>query len=561
MEQYGLHLGRECLKTGIQQDTPLTALAFFLAAPQRWNTRKCSEKEVKIFQTSLEACPNLNPNRIVVHGCYLMNPASDRPEVRTKSAKMFVNELQVCDSLGVGRYVFHPGCFKGADTQIGLQCTVDLINRGLQESKNVQILVENMTQTNRLCQTWQEVDWVLSHVNDPRVGTCMDTAHCWGAGAQKGMFMETLLDDFERIVGIERLGAIHLNDSKVAYGSNVDRHEDIMKGKIPHSFWPSFILDERVRQIPAILETPTNCHPVVQQIIANSKAMGVLDKSMPAEAVVPPTTITGYFCKQSPPDHSKKIAANQKQVKRQLQSMFSYEPVQEEKKNPFSALKDTVPHDWRQVLAQEFEKPYFHKLARFLMQEYEEGKTIFPPVHKIFRAFEYCPLDQIKVVIIGQDPYHGPRQAEGMSFSVPEGVPVPSSLRNIYKELVTDIPGFTKPKHGHLKKWAQQGVFLLNAGLTVRMRQANSHAGQGWFQFTDAVVDYLNKKKEGLVFMLWGNFAKKKGAKIDTKKHCVLRSVHPSGLSASRGFFGCRHFSRCNNYLKQHGKQEINWQI
>lgn len=274
MQNYGLHVEIP-RKTGIMVDTPLTALAFFLGPPQGWRFSGWGDKVVKHFTTSLDECSNLSSNQIAVHGCYLINPASTREDVREKSTIRFLNEVKLCDTLHIGNYVFHPGTNK--DTQKGLQKTVDLINMGLHETKHVNILVENMTKTNTLCQTWQEVEWVINHVNkithpdtgELRVGNCLDTAHCWGAGEKKGMFMDTLLDDYERIVGIEHLKVIHLNDSKVEYGSNKDRHEDILKGQIPKSFWNSFIFDKRVRTIPAILETPSNCHPVITEIIRN----------------------------------------------------------------------------------------------------------------------------------------------------------------------------------------------------------------------------------------------------------------------------------------------------
>ena len=184
--------------------------------------------------------------------------------------------------------------------------------------------------------------------------------------------------------------------------------------------------------------------------------------------------------------------------------------------------------------------------------------------NRIFRLFHSCHLSKIKVVIIGQDPYHGNGQAEGFSFSVPKGIKIPSSLRNIYKELSTDSDldvKFKVPHHGHLSKWVEQGVFLLNASLTVQAGKAGSHLNKGWQDFTTAVLKYIDKHCNNVVFMLWGNFAKNKGKSIDIKKHYVLESVHPSGLSAHRGFYGCQHFSKCNKYLKSKGLEEINWQI
>ena len=192
-------------------------------------------KNISNFKNTLCNCQNLDSNGVVVHGCYLINPASTKEEVKTKSEKRFLDEVKLCDKLNAGNYVFHPGTCK--DTHKGLAETVDLIKLGLQETKNVNILVENMTKTNTLCQSWKEVEWVINHVNDERIGCCLDTAHCWGAGPKKGMFMDTLIDDYVRVVGdIKTLKAIHLNDSKVEYGSNKDRHEDILKGKFQNHF-------------------------------------------------------------------------------------------------------------------------------------------------------------------------------------------------------------------------------------------------------------------------------------------------------------------------------------
>lgn len=540
MEQFGLHLGKDDIfKNGILENTPLTAMAFFLGPPQRWGTRKIPSKKVELFKKTLAKCKNLTGDQIVVHGCYLMNPASDRLDVRAKTKDMFVNELQLCDELGVGKYVFHPGCHP--NPQKGLEYTVELIKHGLSHSTHVQILVENMTQTNRLCQTWEDIKWVLDQVNDKRVNVCLDTAHCWGAGKKRGMVMETLLDDFDRIIGIDRLGAIHLNDSKVAYGSNVDRHADILSGQIPHSFWKPFIFDERIKHIPAILETPTNCRHVVEKMIQS----GPLEEFSSQPSVLKNTLF-------------EKVEEKKQETMEKFIEIDSCEKTQE-KKVTFNDMELWLDPLWKDVLKEEFEKPYFKELKSFLYSEEEKGKVIFPPKHKIFNVFNQCKPSNIKVVIIGQDPYHGLNQAEGLSFSVPEGIPIPSSLQNIYKELLSDIPEFIKPKNGHLMNWVQQGVFLLNAGLTVRMKEANSHKNKGWQHFTDAVIQYLNKNFTNLVFILWGSFAQKKGKNIDKKKHYVLTSTHPSGLSAHRGFFGCKHFSKCNEYLKSCGKEEIKW--
>ncbi len=213
---------------------------------------------------------------------------------------------------------------------------------------------------------------------------------------------------------------------------------------------------------------------------------------------------------------------------------------------------------WKQVLHAEFAKPYMIELRAFLKNEIHSGQTIYPQPANWFAAFDHAPFNQVKVVILGQDPYHGPGQAHGLSFSVPPGVPPPPSLLNIYKELESDL-GMKRPKHGHLIHWANQGVLLLNSVLTVREGQAGSHQKRGWEQFTDQAIRALNDQREQLVFVLWGAYAQKKGQFIDRKKHLVIEGVHPSPLSASRGFFGSRPFSRCNTYLVSQGKHPIDW--
>ena len=216
-----------------------------------------------------------------------------------------------------------------------------------------------------------------------------------------------------------------------------------------------------------------------------------------------------------------------------------------------------IADDWKEVLQEEFSKPYFEELISFVKGEYGAG-TVYPAGRNIFRAFDCCPLDKLKVVIIGQDPYHGPGQANGLCFSVGEGVPFPPSLRNILQEVHTDV-GAPIPMSGELERWAEQGVLLLNAVLTVRAHEAASHAGRGWEQFTDAVVKAIAERKQGVVYMLWGSYAQKKGAIADPSKNCILKAVHPSPLSAYRGFFGSKPFSKINNYLKEIGKEGINW--
>ena len=216
-----------------------------------------------------------------------------------------------------------------------------------------------------------------------------------------------------------------------------------------------------------------------------------------------------------------------------------------------------IEPSWKRHLAAEFEKPYFVNLTNFVRQEYRTG-TCYPPGRLIFNAFNLCPFDRVKVVIIGQDPYHGPGQAHGLCFSVNDGVPFPPSLQNIFKEIHTDL-GIPVPQSGNLTRWAEQGVLLLNATLTVRAHQAGSHQRQGWEEFTDAAIQALAREREHLVFILWGAYAQKKGAFVDRTRHLVLASAHPSPLSAYHGFFGNRHFSLANAYLVQHGESPINW--
>ena len=216
-----------------------------------------------------------------------------------------------------------------------------------------------------------------------------------------------------------------------------------------------------------------------------------------------------------------------------------------------------IEQSWKEVLQREFEQDYFCNLVAFVKQEYASG-TVFPPGNEIFAAFDATPFDRVKVVIIGQDPYHGERQANGLCFSVADGIQFPPSLLNIFKEIHDDI-GTEIPTSGDLTRWAKQGVLLLNATLTVRAHYAGSHQGKGWEIFTDAVIRHLAENREHLVFMLWGSYAIKKGAFIDRNRHCVLTSPHPSPLSAYRGFFGNHHFSKANAYLQSHSIEPIKW--
>jgi uracil-DNA glycosylase len=216
-----------------------------------------------------------------------------------------------------------------------------------------------------------------------------------------------------------------------------------------------------------------------------------------------------------------------------------------------------IEESWKERLAGEFEKEYFIRLTDFVRSEYGTRQS-FPPANLIFNAFNLCPFDKVKVVIIGQDPYHNVGQAHGLCFSVQDGTEFPPSLINIFKELNKDM-GISMPGSGNLTRWAEQGVLLLNAILTVRAHEACSHQGKGWEIFTDSVIDHLNRERSNIVFMLWGAYAQKKGENIDPTRHLVLKSVHPSPLSASRGFFGNRHFSLCNNYLASHGIEPVRW--
>ncbi|MDB4925224.1 uracil-DNA glycosylase [Mucilaginibacter sp.] len=217
---------------------------------------------------------------------------------------------------------------------------------------------------------------------------------------------------------------------------------------------------------------------------------------------------------------------------------------------------------WLKVLDDEFNKDYMLKLKEFLKNEKQAGKTIYPKGSDIFNAFRHTPFNEVKVVILGQDPYHGAQQAHGLSFSVQKGVAVPPSLQNIYKELATDIPGFTIPKTGDLTQWAKQGVLLLNATLTVQAAEAGSHQKKGWEKFTDSVIKTISDKKEGVVFILWGNYAQSKSVLIDENKHLIIKSTHPSPLAVSRGgFFGSKPFSKTNAYLEKQGEKPIDWSI
>ncbi|RZM23117.1 MAG: uracil-DNA glycosylase [Pedobacter sp.] len=219
-----------------------------------------------------------------------------------------------------------------------------------------------------------------------------------------------------------------------------------------------------------------------------------------------------------------------------------------------------IEESWKLALREEFAKPYFRNITEHLKTEKAQGKIIYPPGQFIFNAFNTTPIDQVKVVIIGQDPYHGPRQAHGLCFSVQDGIPPPPSLVNVFKEIKEDI-GISIPTSGNLTKWAQRGVFLLNASLTVRAGEPMSHAKIGWAQFTDTVIRKISDARDNVVFMLWGKFAQEKRVLVDETRHCILRTVHPSPLSAHAGFFGSKHFSKANEYLASKGIDPIDWSL
>jgi len=219
-----------------------------------------------------------------------------------------------------------------------------------------------------------------------------------------------------------------------------------------------------------------------------------------------------------------------------------------------------IEESWKKVLGAEFQQPYFQQLKHFLVAEKKAGKITFPPARQIFHAFDLCPFDDVKVVILGQDPYHGAGQAHGLCFSVNKDIRTPPSLQNMYKELHEDI-GLPIPTHGNLEHWAEQGVLLLNTTLTVEAKSPTSHAGKGWETFTDQVIRKLSEERKGLVFLLWGNFAKSKKDLINSDKHTVLTAPHPSPFSAHSGFFGCGHFSKTNDILKKNGQDPIDWSV
>ncbi|XP_045615322.1 uracil-DNA glycosylase [Procambarus clarkii] len=256
------------------------------------------------------------------------------------------------------------------------------------------------------------------------------------------------------------------------------------------------------------------------------------------------------------PDNKPQLNMTPEQKERMMHNKLKAEIKKQCNQTP--ALHDNIGHSWYVALKPQFVQPYFTKLSTFLVQERNKA-TIYPPENEVFSWTHHCKLEDIKVVILGQDPYHGPRQAHGLCFSVQLGVQPPPSLINMYKELESDIPGFERPSHGYLLGWAKQGVLLLNACLTVQAHKANSHKDHGWEKFTDCVIKTISDSNKGVVFLLWGSYAQKKAVVVDKKKHHLLNAPHPSPLSAHRGFLGCKHFSKCNELLKKGGKKPVDW--
>ncbi|KAI9355262.1 uracil-DNA glycosylase-like protein [Pilaira anomala] len=284
--------------------------------------------------------------------------------------------------------------------------------------------------------------------------------------------------------------------------------------------------------------------------VSNKRQMSLLSMFKPTEAPVKSTTKTETVNKEEEPVTLTTVGKNPRDL---------FKNVSEETLELLDLEIRTMNYEWLKVLAPELIKPYFLKLKRYLKAELDAKKTVFPPADQIYSWSNYTPPSKVKVVILGQDPYHNFNQAHGLCFSVVKGVKIPPSLVNMYKALKIDYPEFTAPNHGYLENWAKQGVLMLNTSLSVEAHKAGSHANQGWEQFTDAIIRYLNEQKSNLVFMLWGSHAQKKGASIKSSKHLVLKSVHPSPLSAHRGFFECGHFKKANEYLQAQGNTMIDW--
>jgi uracil-DNA glycosylase len=290
--------------------------------------------------------------------------------------------------------------------------------------------------------------------------------------------------------------------------------------------------------------------------VANGTAAVIAGTSAPLPTAPAPASGSGDL-------HSKQVSEMQtmRAEANKNCALAKQVVIRAEQAGTVPALTDLlIEPSWRQLLGDELTKPYFKELQKFVQSEWNGGKLVFPPKDSIFRAFNSCPVDKVKVVILGQDPFHDLGQAQGLSFSVPQGKPLPSSLRNIYKELKDDLKCPIAP-HGSLEKWSHQGVLLLNAVLTVRAHQAASHAKKGWETFTSQAISKLSREQEGIVFILWGKYAQDKGKVIDTKKHFIVACAHPSGLSAHRGFYGSKCFSKCNELLEKNGKLPIDWCI
>eukprot|EP01114_Cavostelium_apophysatum_P017940 TRINITY_DN5437_c0_g1_i1.p1 TRINITY_DN5437_c0_g1~~TRINITY_DN5437_c0_g1_i1.p1 ORF type:complete len:322 (-),score=52.46 TRINITY_DN5437_c0_g1_i1:43-1008(-) len=245
---------------------------------------------------------------------------------------------------------------------------------------------------------------------------------------------------------------------------------------------------------------------------------------------------------------------------KKLQAIPAAKQEVQKNENTTPLLDQLIDPGWKEALGEEIKKPYFAKILSFLDEQKAAGKVVYPPDRDVFNAFNFTPLDNVKVVILGQDPYHGQGQGHGLSFSVRKGVAVPPSLKNIFQELSTDIPGFQIPQHGSLEQWARDGVMLLNASLTVEASKANSHASCGWQQFTDAAIKIINDRKKNVVFILWGKVAQEKGKVINSSKHCVLKAAHPSPYSSDK-FWGCKVFSKANEYLKSKGIEPVRWYL
>ncbi|KAI6652833.1 Uracil-DNA glycosylase isoform X2 [Oopsacas minuta] len=287
------------------------------------------------------------------------------------------------------------------------------------------------------------------------------------------------------------------------------------------------------------------CSPLSKQLKMSQSSDVVLISSQPDHDLDPelPTTKQDSDTEVMSEEQLKQIQLRREEAAKKRQvSLFTY----------------GMDSSWKSALKDDLSKPYFRELIEFVENERSRG-SVYPPPQDVFSWSKHCHIQDVRVVVLGQDPYHGPSQAHGLCFSVNPGVQIPPSLLNIYKELKSDISEFEAPKHGNLVSWAEQGVLLLNACLTVRAREANSHKQKGWEKFTDAIVQWINKNLNGVVFLLWGKPAQEKGSAINGKKHYVLRCAHPSPLSADRGFFGCKHFSKTNTYLENNGKRAIIW--